>query len=359
MVTSGIMKEFRTQTDVQWPVLLQKVISRDALTFDEAYSAMSSLLANEVSPTLAAGFLVAMRTKVESVDEMAGMATSMVHFARSVDFDGDLLDTCGTGGDQKHTVNISTMAALVAASAGIKVAKHGNRAASSKAGSADVLEYLGVKIDLEPHGVVRCIERANMGFCMAPVFHEAMAFVAPIRRALGVPTVFNFLGPLVNPARAKFQIVGVFDPSMLKTMAEVLGRLGSKHALIVHSHDGYDELSTTSVNTVIELRRGDDGTVSLEEYILDPKQFGLERANPADLVGGDAKRNAEVLIDVLSGALGPVRDIVLLNSAAALYVSGGAETIDAGIEMSRVLIDSGVVSQTLSDLIEVSNSVGC
>lgn len=343
--------------EFEWPKLLTKVISGTNLTFSEAYSAMNALLSKNVSEIVAGGFLVALRAKVESVQEMAGMASAMIDFALPLEYPGDLLDTCGTGGDQKHTVNISTMAAIVAASAGLKVAKHGNRAASSKSGSADVLEYLGVKIDLGPQGVAACIERANLGFCMAPKFHGAMANVGPVRRALAVPTVFNFLGPLVNPARAKYQIVGVFDPTMLNTMAQVLGMLGSKHALVVHAADGYDELSTTSTNMVIELKRSSDGDVTFDEYLLDPRSFGFDPCDPVELEGGDAVFNAEILLAVFSGKHGPVRDIVLLNSGAALYVGGGAPSITAGIAQAATLIDSGAANRTLYELIETSNSV--
>ncbi len=344
------------KSELNWSNLVQQLISKKELSSSQAYSAMAALLGDEVSPVIAAAFLVALRAKGESVQEMVGMANAMIEFGLHVDYEGELLDTCGTGGDQKHTVNVSTMAALVCAGAGVKVAKHGNRAASSKAGSADVLENLGVKIDLGPKGVAQCIRRTNMGFCMAPVFHKAMAHVVPIRRALGIPTAFNFLGPLVNPAMAKYQIVGVFDPSMLMTMAKVLGELGSNHALVIHAKDGYDELSITSQNTVIELKRDDRGEVVFDEYILDPGDYGFAACDPSALEGGDAVTNAKALLSVLLGEKGPIRDIVLLNSGAALYVSGASVSISAGIELATQVIDSGAAKRTLDLLVEVSNS---
>lgn len=326
-----------------------------SLTYEESYSAMISLLDGELSPIIASAFLVAIRAKGETVQEMTAMANAMVDEAVMLDYPHDLIDTCGTGGDQKHTVNISTMAAIVVAASGIKVAKHGNRAASSLSGSADVLEALGVRIDLGPTQVRRCLDETNIGFCLAPRYHPAMANVVPVRRGLGVPTSFNFLGPLVNPAKAKRQVVGVFNGSMLKTMAEVLSKLGSEHALVAHSYDGYDELSTTSPNYVVELTRDGDSSAIFDEYVLDAMDFGLRRCDPKELLGGDASYNASILLECLDGKQGAVRDIVVLNSGAGIYVGGGARSIADGIEMAREVIDSGRAKRTLEGFIATSN----
>ena len=344
-------------TRPEWPRILKSLIDRRSLEFDVAYSAMSEMLSGETPAPVTAGFLVALRAKGETAEEMAGLASAMIDFSTPVPYQGDLVDTCGTGGDQKHSVNFSTMAALVVAAAGSKVCKHGNRAASSMSGSADVLEHLGVKIDLGAPEVLACIDETNIGFCLAPRFHSAMRHVIPVRRALGVPTAFNFLGPLVNPARANRQLVGVFEPKMARTIAEVLAQLGSEHALVAYSADGFDELSTTSVNTVIELRRGASNSVNFEEYKLDPRDFGFRLSDPQDLLGGDPARNGEVLRSVLGGATGPVRDVVLFNAGAAMYLAGRAADIAAGIALAEEILDAGLALDTLSALIEVSNRV--
>ncbi|MDA8116139.1 MAG: anthranilate phosphoribosyltransferase [Actinomycetota bacterium] len=341
-----------------WPDLLNRLVDKRSLSFDEAYAAMADMLAGETANEVTAAFLTALRCKGESPEEMAGLASAMADYAIPVPWDGDLIDTCGTGGDQKHSVNISTMAALVVAASGKKVCKHGNRASSSKSGSADVLEYLGVRIDLGPAGVRACIEQVNMGFALAPRFHRSMAHVIPVRRALGVPTAFNFLGPLVNPARANRQLVGVFEARMARTLAEVLAQLGTEHAMVAYSADGFDELSTTSPNHVIELHRSADGGAVFEEYTLDARDFGIARAVPADLEGGDPRHNGESLRAVFAGRPGPVRDVVLLNAGAALYLADAAPDIASGIALAGELIDTGRAAGSLAQLVEVSNSLG-
>ncbi|MDA8398046.1 MAG: anthranilate phosphoribosyltransferase [Actinomycetota bacterium] len=340
-----------------WPELLNRLIDKRSLTYDEAYAAMADMLAGETANEVTAAFLTALRCKGESPEEMAGLASAMADYAIPILWEGDLIDTCGTGGDQKHSVNISTMAAIVVAASGKKVCKHGNRASSSKSGSADVLEHLGVRIDLGPAGVRACIQQANMGFALAPRFHRSMAHVMPVRRALGVPTAFNFLGPLVNPARTNRQLVGVFEARMARTLADVLARLGTEHAIVAYSADGFDELSTTSPNSIIELRRSADGGAVFEEYFLDARDFGLQRAVPSDLEGGDPGQNARVLQEVFAGKPGPVRDVVLLNAGAALYLADAAKDIAAGVELAKGLIDSGGAAGSLSELVEVSNSL--
>ncbi|MDA8196193.1 MAG: anthranilate phosphoribosyltransferase [Actinomycetota bacterium] len=341
-------------SDVEWKAVLKTLMNSESISFEVAYSAMAEILSGSVDDIVTSSFLTALRAKGESIDEMRGLARAMVDSSTRVSIDGVVLDTCGTGGDQKHSVNVSTMTAVVVASAGVKVAKHGNRAASSLSGSADVLETLGVKIDLDANGVERCIRETNIGFCLAPKFNSAMANVSKVRRTLAVPTTFNFLGPLINPARASRQVVGVFEPTMLSSMAEVLADLGSDHALLAHSKDGYDELSTTSPNFVVEVKRDGD-EVFYEEYILDGVDYGLERASSDDLKGGTAKYNASVFIDLLEGKKGAVREIVLLNVGAGLYVSSVVGSIKEGIEAGAELIDSSKALATLERFIAVSN----
>ena len=338
-----------------WKVILASLIAGKSLDFDLAYAAMADMLLGQTPPAVIAGFLVGLRAKGETVEEMAALASAMVDFSVVVPYTGDLVDTCGTGGDQKHSVNISTMTAIVLAAAGAKVCKHGNRAASSKSGSADVLEYLGVRIDLGPSAVLECIDQVGMGFCLAPRYHSAMAHVGGVRRQLAIPTAFNFLGPLVNPARANRQLVGVFDPKMARTMAEVLARLGSEHVLVAYSADGFDELSITAINTVIEMRKTPFGTATFDQYQLDPRDFGFEMADPDTLRGGDASTNGEILESVLAGQSGPIADIVAFNTGAGLYVAGKVTDIATGIEVAKEVLSSGIAITTLKQLVEVSN----
>jgi anthranilate phosphoribosyltransferase len=263
---------------------------------------------------------------------------------------GPIIDTCGTGGDRSHTFNISTTAALVVAGAGVRVAKHGNRAASSKCGSADVLEHLGVVIDLDAEGVARCIDEVGIGFCFAQKFHPALRFAGPMRSQIGVPTTFNFLGPLANPARVRRQMVGVGDPAMAHRVAAALLELGSIRAMVFFGHDGLDELTTVDSSTVLTV---DGGTV--HQQILDPTELGLARATPEDLRGGDAARNADILRAVLAGETGPCRDVVLLNVASALQVAGIAGSWAAGIDAAAAAIDDGRAAAVLEQWIAVSN----
>jgi anthranilate phosphoribosyltransferase len=279
------------------------------------------------------------------------MVRTMLRFAERVevsDVEG-LIDTCGTGGDRAGTVNVSTMAALIAVGAGARVAKHGNRAQSSECGSADVLEALGVVIELGAKGVERCIREAGIGFCFAPAFHPAMRFAGPVRRELGVPTTFNFLGPLANPAGVRRQAVGVSDPSMAERVVGALAELGAEHVLVFYGHDGLDELTTTTTSTVIELRGGD-----IEARELDPTALGLPVADPTALAGGDAAGNAQVTRRVLAGQQGPVRDIAALNAAAALVVAGIADDIADGVERAFVSIDEGRAAAALDALVRTS-----
>src|SRR5271165_5261837 len=277
-----------------WPAILQRLFHRHDLTADEASAALDDVLEGSAAPAQIAAFVASLRTKGETVGEMIGLASSMRAHAESFEVGVEVVDTCGTGGDRSGTINVSTLGALVVAGAGAVVCKHGGRAASSLAGSADVLEALGVVIDLGPDGVRRCIDEAGIGFCFAPRFHPAMRFAGPVRRDLGVATVFNFVGPLVNPAGATRQLVGVSDPAMAEKMLDVLETFGSVHAMVVYGHDGLDELSTVAPSTLIESVREPDGTCRRRRLEIEPASLGLDRAALADLQGGDAARNAEL-----------------------------------------------------------------
>jgi anthranilate phosphoribosyltransferase len=323
------------------------------LTAGQAAGAMTEILAGKASQAQIAGFIVALRMKGETVDEMAGLLSAMQDASELValkDLDG-VIDTCGTGGDRSHSINVSTIAAFVVAGAGAKVCKHGNRAASSACGSADVLEGLGVAIELDATAVARCVEEAGIGFCFAQRFHPAMRHAGPTRGELGVPTVFNFLGPLANPARVRRQVVGVSDKHMAEKMAGVLRARGSERALVVFGHDGLDELTTTTTSTVVEL--GEDG--ELRRYELDPAAHGISRAEPSALQGGDVAANVVATNAVLDGQPGAQRDIVVLNAAAGLMVAGVVPDLAEGLSAAAAAIDDGRAAAALARLIELSN----
>ena len=335
-----------------WPQTITQLIKREALSEETTAAAMQEIMEGTATPVQIAGFVIALRAKGETVDEIAGLVRTMRTFAERLDVGDDVLDTCGTGGDRAGTFNVSTAAALVCAGAGVKVAKHGNRAASSRCGSADVLEALGVKIDLPPAGVAECIGAAGIGFCFAPMFHPSMRHAGAPRRELGVPTIFNFLGPLTNPAGATHQALGVSDPTMLDKMVEVLARFGSKHVIAFHGHDGLDELSTSGPSRVTELKNG-----SVQRWELDPTELGFETASLDAIAGGTAEENAAAITSVLDGESGPRRDIVLLNAAAGLVAAGRASDMKAGVNEAGAAIDSGRAKKSLETLVEVSNSV--
>jgi len=323
---------------------IAKVVKCENLTEEEAASAFEVIMRGDATPSQIAGFVVALRMKGETAEEITGFARKARAMATPIQVTGALLDTCGTGGDGLATFNISTLAAIVAAAAGARVAKHGNRAASSLCGSADVLEQLGVKIDLAPEGVARCIEGAGIGFLFAPVFHPSFRFAAVTRRELGLRTVFNVLGPLCNPAGAKYQALGVADGTLAGKMADVLQRLGVERAIVFHAADGMDELSVASPSLVIEI----DGTgagraqgAHRKEYQLDPAELGLQRASVESMRGGGPAENARLAREVLGGAKGPRRDVVLLNAAAALRAAGLAHDWKDGLGLAAQAIDSG------------------
>jgi len=320
---------------------IAKVVRCENLSEDEAAAAFEVIMRGDATPSQIAGFVVALRMKGETVDELTGFARTARAVATRIQVEGALLDTCGTGGDGLATFNISTLAAIVAAACGARVAKHGNRAASSMCGSADVLEQLGVKIDLAPEGVARCIDEAGIGFLFAPVFHPSFRFAGVPRRELGLRTVFNVLGPLCNPAGAKYQALGVADGAMAAKMADVLQRLGVERAIVFHASDGMDELSVASPSTVIEI----DGR--RKEYELDPVELGLSRAPVEAMRGGGPEENARLAREVLDGAKGARRDVVLLNAAAALRAAGLAEEWKDGLGLAAEAIDSGRAGEVL------------
>jgi anthranilate phosphoribosyltransferase len=334
-----------------WSSVLSRLISGEALTSDESAAAMLAIMREEATPAQVAGFLMALRTKGETVDELDGLSRTALEMAQPVAAPLPVVDTCGTGGDRSGTFNISTLGAIVVAGAGVPVAKHGNRAASSHCGSADLLEALGVRIALGPEGVERCLAEAGIAFMFAPVFHPAAAYAAGIRSELRVPTVFNFLGPLTNPARPTAQVVGVSDPKMLPLLAEVLARRGIR-AMVFRGEDGLDELTTTAPSIVHAV---EGGRVAVRT--LDPSELGLSRAAPDDLLGGDAATNAEIARRVLGGEAGPRRDVVLLNAAAALLVAGTASSMEDGLIRAAGAIDSGAGARTLERWVEVSSTL--
>ena len=334
--------------------MIQEAIAKTtdgrSLSSEEAAAVMVEIMDGKVTPAQFGAFVTALRLKGETVDEITAFANVMRAKAQQLRTTRDVVDTCGTGGDGAGTFNVSTAAALVVAGAGQPVAKHGNRAASSRCGSADVLVELGVKIELTAGQVEECIEKADIAFMFAPVFHPSMKFATGPRREISIRTVFNILGPLTNPAHPKFQVLGISDPRLIENMARALGRLGAGHALVVHGSDGLDELSLSAPSIVCELREG--WTTS---YELTPEELGLSRAPIAAVLGGDAAQNAKMLLAVLDRETGPPRDIVLLNAGAALYASDRAKTIRDGIELAATSIDTGAAQAALDRLVAITN----
>lgn len=320
---------------------IAKLVRSESLSEAEASASFEEIMRGDATPIQIAGFVVALRIKGETVEELTGFARAARAMATPISVDGDLLDTCGTGGDGLATFNISTLSAIVAAAGGARVAKHGNRAASSMCGSADVLEQLGVKIDLGPEGVARCIDGAGIGFLFAPIFHPSFRFAALPRKELAMRTVFNVLGPLCNPAGARYQALGVADGTIAGKMADVLMRLGVERAIVFHAGDGMDELSVSGPSHVIEI----DG--HRREYELDPKELGLAAAPKDAMKGGGPEDNARIAREVLGGAGGPRRDVVLLNAAAALRAAGIAKDWKEGLGAAAEAIDSGRAGDVL------------
>jgi anthranilate phosphoribosyltransferase len=334
--------------DVVTPVLAKLVRGAD-LEPGEIDDAFGAILRGEVSDIQAAGFAIALRTKGETPVELAALVRTLLAHAERVEVEPGAIDTCGTGGDRSGTVNVSTMAAIIAAASGVRVVKHGNRAASSQCGSADVLEALGVDIELGPEQVARCVAEVGLGFCFARRYHPALRFMGPARAELGVPTTFNYLGPLANPAGVRRQSLGVSDPAMADRMIAVLRELGTERALVFHGDDGLDELTTTTTSTVHELTA--DG---VHTYSLDPADFGIPAASLVDLAGGSAEANAAAVRKVLEGERGPIRDIAVLNAAAALVVGGAVDGFADGVERAAAAIDDGSAARTLESFVSVS-----
>jgi anthranilate phosphoribosyltransferase len=321
---------------VRWPAVIDHLLGGRDLDEDVAAEVLATIMRGEAEASHVAGLLVALRAKGESAGEIAGFVRAMLDAAVPIDLPGPLLDTCGTGGDGAGTFNISTIAALVVAAAGVRVAKHGNRAASGRCGSADLLEAWGVAIELPPPAVARTVEELGIGFLYARTFHPAMRFVAPVRAQLGVRTVFNVLGPLSNPAGAQHQVVGVADARLAPVMADALAALGKRHALVFRGEDGLDEVTTTGPSRVWEVR---DGAVT--DWHLDPADLGIPRATLADLVGGGIAENVAIADAILAGAEGPPSDLVAINAAAALYAADVVPDLAAGLTRARTVLADG------------------
>ena len=329
---------------------IDAVVSGQSLTMDEAATVMRKIMQGEATPAQLGSFLTALRLKGESTGEIAGMATVMREFSLKVRVEGTVVDSVGTGGDGSNTFNISTAAALVAAGAGVRIAKHGNRAASGSCGAADVLEALGVRIELPPEGVERCINEGGIGFMFAQAFHPSMRHAGPVRREIGIRTVFNILGPLTNPAAAQRQLIGVAFPELGEKVAQVMRLLGSERSLVVHGAGGLDEIALDGDTSVWELRDG-----QVESWTFRPGDTGLPRWSVADLRGGDPQANAATMRRLLDGEGGPIRDAVLLNTAGVLLAADAADSIPDGIQAAAQSIDSGAARQRLEALVELSN----
>ncbi len=330
-----------------------KIVNKEDLTYDEAYSVMNEIMSGETSPTQNAAFLAALSTKsakAETADEIAGCAAAMRDHATKVDTGMDVFEIVGTGGDNAGSFNISTTSALVAAAGGMKVAKHGNRAASSNSGTADCLEALGVNIEQSPEKCVELLNEAGMCFLFAQKYHSSMKYVGAIRRELGFRTVFNILGPLTNPASPSMQLLGVYDEYLVEPLARVLSNLGINRGMVVYGMDKLDEISLSASTKICEIKDG-----WTKSYTITPEQFGFERCTKDDLRGGTPQENAQITRDILAGKTGHKRNAVLMNAGAALYIGGKADSMEEGIRLAAEIIDSGKAAKTLEKLIEVSN----
>lgn len=330
---------------------IARLIERQSLTEAEAESVMLEIMDGQAVPSQIASYLTALRMKGETVEEITGSARAMRTKATRIrPNDPVVVDTCGTGGDGAGTFNVSTTVALVLAGAGITVAKHGNRAISSRAGSADILKALGVRIDLAPERVEECVNDIGIGFLFAPMFHTAMKYAAPVRQEIGLRTMFNVLGPLTNPAGASIQILGVYDGALTNTLAQVLMNLGTRHCYVVHGLDGLDEITLTNRTRVSEGKAG-----RITSYFIEPRDFGFERARLKDLSGGDAGENARITRDILEGRDGPRQQLILLNAAPGFVACGKATTLQEGVERARAVIRSGAAMEKLESLIKWTN----
>ncbi|MBC7766227.1 MAG: anthranilate phosphoribosyltransferase [Hyphomonadaceae bacterium] len=332
---------------------IHQVVGREHLTYAQAKEVMHHLLGGDATEAQTASFFTALRMKGETIDEIAGLAAVLREKATSFTPDVPFhVDTCGTGGDGVNTFNISTAATFVAAAAGVKIAKHGNRAISSKSGSADVLEALGIDIALEAHDVKKSVEEFGLGFMFARVFHKHMALVSKVRGDLSMRTVFNILGPLSNPSNAKGQFMGVFDGALTTCIANVMMKLGVTHGLVVHGKDGLDEITTTTETIVAEIKNGE-----IIEYMLTPEQFGLERATIDQLRGGDATENAQIIVDIFKGEKGAKRDIVGLNAGAIIYIGKQAKSLSEGVKIAQQVIDNGLALEKLQQFTQYTEKL--
>lgn len=328
-----------------------KLMNKESLSLEMTKSVMDEIMNGSTTNAQIAGFLTSMRMKGESIDEITGCAMVMRGHGEKITHDVDVMDIVGTGGDGAFTFNISTISALVVSAAGIPVAKHGNRSVSSKCGSADVLEALGVKIDIPIEKSKTLLKEIGICFMYAPIYHSSMKYAAPVRRELGVRTIFNILGPLANPAGANLQLLGVYDEELVEPLARVLLNLGIKRAMVVHGHDGLDEVSLCACSTVCEINQG-----KINSFFIDPRRLGFELCRPEDLTGGDRQENAEITLDILNGERSPKRDIVLLNSALCLYMTYDNITLRECVRMAETIIDSKKALNQLNRFIKASNS---
>ena len=331
---------------------LMRVIDHHEILHDEMRSLMDQIIEGKISPELTSAIIVGLRVKRETIGEIVAASQIMGNLATKVDLTNtqNLVDTCGTGGDAAHTFNISTTAAFVAAAAGARIAKHGGRSVSSKSGSADVLETLGVNINQTSQQVAQAVNEIGVGFMFAPNFHGAMKNIAPVRHKLGVRTLFNILGPLTNPAGAKNEVLGVFSPELVGILVRVLQRLNSQHVMVVHGHDGLDEITTACETRVGELRNGE-----ITEYSIKPEDFGIKVSDISTLAVQNSEQSKDVLLSVLENQSGPALDIVLLNAGATIYVSGITDSLELGVEKARIVIKNGLAREKLQELIQFTN----
>lgn len=339
---------------------IAKLIKNQDLTESEMVNVMNEIMTGAASPGQIGAFITALRIKGETVDEITGAARVMREKVTKIEVrDKKVVDTCGTGGDETMTFNISTAAAFVAAGAGLTVAKHGNRSVSSRSGSADVLKVLGVNIEAEVERVEECLNTIGIGFLFAPLLHGAMKYAAPVRREIGIRTIFNILGPLTNPAGARCQVIGVYDDSLTDILGKALANLGAEHAFVVRGEDGLDEITLAAETKVTELKPAPAGSKqgngSLRTYHIKPEDFGFKRCRPEDLKGGDPEQNAEIIRAILKGKRGAQQDVVLLNAAAAIAAGGMSNSIEEGISLARGSIDSGAALDKLNKLVEITN----
>ena len=334
---------------------IKKIVAKGDLTYDEAYEVMNEIMSGKTTEVQNAAYLAALSTKstkAETIDEITGSAKAMREHALEVDMTGvgDVLEIVGTGGDHSGSINVSTTAAFIISAASIKVAKHGNRAASSKSGAADCLEALGVNINLEPEKCTELLKKIGICFFFAQKYHTSMKYVGAIRKELGIRTVFNILGPLTNPAHPQLMILGVYDEYLLEPLAKVLNNLGVKRGMVIYGQDRLDEISISAPTSVCEFKDG-----SYQRYVINPEEYGFTLAQKSDIVGGSPEENAKVTRYILSGAVGAKTDIVLLNAAAGIYIGGEAENLKEGLEVARKMIASGAATQKLNEFVEMSN----